>query len=81
MSDEVTKLKRSTRFLKDENSIKRQLELARCHGLFNIKDQGKYRKRSWADCGNPQCVMCMNPRKAFGEETIQERRMKQDIEE
>jgi len=29
------------------------------------------------NCGNPKCVLCMNPRKSFGEKTIQEQRLEQ----
>jgi hypothetical protein len=29
------------------------------------------------DCGNPNCVMCANPRKVWKEKTIQEKRFEQ----
>jgi hypothetical protein len=42
------------------------------------KDYGRsnhrFHKRKALNCGDPKCVMCMNPRKAFGEKTMQERR-------
>jgi hypothetical protein len=33
------------------------------------------------NCGNPNCVMCANPRKVFKEKTIQEKRLEQNIDE
>jgi hypothetical protein len=32
------------------------------------------------NCGNPNCVMCGNPRKVFKEPTQQEKRLFQDVD-
>jgi hypothetical protein len=32
-------------------------------------------------CGNPNCVMCANPRKTFGELTFQEQKLYQHDKE
>jgi hypothetical protein len=34
----------------------------------------RFHKKNALNCGDPNYVMCMNPRKAFGEKTMQERR-------
>jgi hypothetical protein len=31
------------------------------------------------NCGNPNCVMCGNPRKVWGEKTMQEKRFDETI--
>ena len=38
-------------------------------------------KKEDSNCGNPNCVMCGNPRKTFKEKTIQEKRLEQNIDE
>ena len=42
-----------------------------------VKEPHKLHKVHAVNCGNPNCVMCMNPRKAFGEKTMQERKFEQ----
>lgn len=73
MSDDTTKLKRSKRFLKDEAKAKRQFRIAKEYGLIDKnKSPHYYEKKHAMNCGNPNCVMCANPRKTFGYKTIQE---------
>lgn len=42
------------------------------------KDKGnskhRFHKKHALNCGDSTCIMCMNPRKAWGEKTIQERK-------
>jgi len=79
MSTEEDKFKHSKRLLKDENAVKKQVKIAKEHGV-PIKDSHKFAKQHALNCGNPKCVMCANPRKTFNELTLQERRMFQDID-
>lgn len=76
MSTEEDKFKHSKRLLKDENAVKKQVRIARTYGA-DIKVPHKFAKRHALSCGNPDCVMCMNPRKSFGEPTMQERKFNQ----
>jgi hypothetical protein len=66
LSTEEDKFKHSKRLLKDENAVKKQVKIAKEHGV-PIKDSHKFAKRHVMNCGNPKCVMCANPRKIFKE--------------
>jgi 7-cyano-7-deazaguanine synthase in queuosine biosynthesis len=79
MSKEEDKFKHSKRLLKDENAVKKQVKIAKEHGV-PIKDAHKFAKKHAMNCGNPKCILCANPRKTFNELTLQERRMFQDID-
>lgn len=82
MSNEQTKIKVSKRRLKDDNAVRKQVKIAKAHGLKQddlIKlEPHRYAKHHAMDCGNPGCILCSNPRhnKLFKKErlTIQERR-------
>lgn len=56
--------------------IDKQVKIAKSHG-FPVDTPHRFAKHHATDCGTPQCVMCGNPRRIFGEETIQEKRFKQ----
>jgi len=73
MSDETTKEKRSKRLQKDEVKAKKQYNIAKQYGFIK-KDVTPhfYAKKHSMNCGNSNCVMCGNPRKFFGDKTIQE---------
>lgn len=71
MSNEEDKYKHSKRLLKDENAVKRQTKIAESYGV-EVKDPHKFTKHHAINCGNPKCVLCMNPRKSYHEKTIQE---------
>ena len=73
MSKEEDKFKHSKRLLKDENAIKKQTKIAKSHGLPIDKAHG-FAKHHAMDCGQPNCIMCGNPRKVWGEKTIQEKK-------
>jgi hypothetical protein len=80
MSNEDEKLKHSKRILKTDNAVKKQVSIAKTFGL-PIDEPHKFAKRHAMNCGNPNCVMCANPRKTFNEKTIQEKRLEQNIDE
>ena len=56
--------------------MEKQVKIAKEFGM-PVKEPHKLHKVHAMNCGNPNCVMCMNPRKAFGEKTIQEQRFEQ----
>ena len=79
MSKEEDKFKHSKRLLKDENAVKKQSKIAKAYGV-PVSEPHKFAKRHAMNCGNPNCVMCGNPRKTFNELTTQEQRLFQDVE-
>ena len=84
MSREEDKIKHSKRLLKDDNAIKKQVKIAKQHGLTPqdraVKQPHRMAKHHAMDCGQPGCMLCGNPRKLFKEPTAQEKRMFQDID-
>ena len=67
--------KRAKRFQQKNRHIDKQ------NDIWNQKDYRskmeqphRFHKKKALDCGQPQCVCCGNPRRIFGEKTIQERR-------
>ena len=71
MSKDADKIKHSKRLLKDENAIKKQVKIAKAHGV-PVENAHGFAKHHVMDCGQPGCVLCGNRRKVFGEKTIQE---------
>lgn len=84
MSSEQNKIKNSRRRQQDENTIKKQLEIAKSHRTFNpanVKQPHRLVKHHAMDCGNPGCYLCGNPRKTHKDKlTAQEKRMFQDVD-
>lgn len=85
MSKDEDKIKHSRRLLKDDNAIKKQLKIAKQHGLTThdqaVKEPHRLVKHHAMDCGNPDCYLCGNPRKTHKDRlTTQEKRMYQDID-
>lgn len=84
MSTEEDKFNHSRRLLKDENAIKKQVKIAKAHGLTDkdkaVKEPHRMSKHHAMDCGNPGCMLCGNPRKTWKELTAQEKRMFQETE-
>ena len=78
MSNQSQREKHSERIHQKETKLDKKVKLAK---EFNhehaLKNPHKYHKTSLFNCGNPKCVMCMNPRKAFDEKTMQERKFEQ----
>lgn len=85
MSNEVVKARASRRIHQTEKHIARQLRIAKQKGYdFNdevMRQPHRLAKHHVMDCGNPGCSMCSNPRKLFGDRTIQERRFYQEYKE
>lgn len=79
MSDEKTREKHSRRLQQDGAAIKRQVRIAKVHLTPETYTQEPHRfnKHHALNCGNPRCVMCANPRRTFGDKTIQEKRFDQ----
>jgi hypothetical protein len=72
MSHEEEKLKHSKRIFETDNAVKKQVDIAKQYGM-PVKDPHRLAKKHALNCGNPNCVMCANPRKTFNEKTIQEK--------
>ena len=83
MSDFPVKEMRSKRLHKEVTHIKKQLKIAKAHGLTNgltdklATEPHRLAKHHAIDCGVPNCPMCSSPRKLYNEETIQEKSFKQ----
>lgn len=83
MSDFPVKEMRSKRIHKENSHIKKQLQIAKTHGMTNgindklAKEPHRFAKHHAMDCGNPECPMCSSPRKLYKEETKQEKSFKQ----
>jgi hypothetical protein len=82
MSKEEDRLKHSKRLHRVWTAIKRQLKIAKSHGMTNkvIEEPHRLAKHHAMDCGVPNCPMCSNPRhnKATKDHlTIQEKRNNQ----
>ena len=85
MSTDEDKIKNATRRFNDENAVKKQVKIAKAHGLTDkdkaIKEPHRLNKHPVMDCGNPQCPLCGNPRRSHKDTlTAQEKRLYQDVE-
>jgi len=85
MANELAKFLNSQRRHRDELAVKKQVKIAKAHGLSNkdkvIKEPHRLAKHHVMDCGNPQCPLCGNPRRTHKDKlTAQEKRLFQDIE-
>ena len=85
MSKDEDKIKNATRRFNDENAVKKQVKIAKAHGLTDkdkaIKEPHRLNKHHVMDCGNPQCPLCGNPRRSHKDTlTAQEKRLYQDVE-
>jgi hypothetical protein len=80
MSTEQDKIKHSKRLLKDDNTINKQLKIAKSVGHEKyIKEPHRLAKHHALDCGNPRCLVC-HREKVFGHKTIHEQRFDQELE-
>ena len=73
MSKDQDKIKHSKRLLKDDNAIKKQIKIAKSHGM-PVENAHGFAKHHVMDCGQPGCIMCGNRRKVWGEKTVQEQK-------
>jgi hypothetical protein len=80
MSNEESKVKHSKRIHKTETAVKKQVDIAKQYGM-PVKEPHRLAKKHALNCGDPNCVMCGNPRKFFKEKTIQEKRLEQSIDD
>ena len=85
MANELAKFLNSQRRHRDETAVKKQIKIAKAHGLTNkdkaIKEPHRLVKHHAMDCGNPDCYLCGNPRKTHKDKlTAQEKRLFQDVE-
>jgi hypothetical protein len=82
MSKEEDKIKHSKRLHRDESTIKKQVKIAKTHGV-SVENAHGFVKQHAMDCGVPNCPMCSSPRhnKATKDKlTAQEKRLFQDID-
>ena len=78
MSTEDDKVKHSERIQQKTKKVTRKVKIAKAFGFTDVaKNPHKYAKKSMFGCGNKNCIMCMNPRKAWGEKTMQEQKFEQ----
>ena len=78
MSNEVFKFLNSRRILNTKNAMMRHKKIASVHGIqVNEESPHFFHKKHALTCGNSNCVMCSNPRKIWGEKTIQEKSFEQ----
>ena len=86
MANELAKYLNSRRRHKDEVAIRKQLKIAKQHGIAGYKSRDEKQPHRLAkhhamDCGNPKCYLCGNPRKTHKDKlTQQEKRQLQDLE-
>ena len=80
MSTEQDKFKHSKRMQRDENAVKKQTKIAKQYGS-SVEEPHRFVKHHAMNCGDPNCVMCANPRKIFKEPTQQEKRLFQDLDQ
>jgi hypothetical protein len=85
MSNELAKYLNSRRRFKDELAVKKQVKIAKAHGLSEkdkaIKEPHRMSKHHAMDCGNPGCYLCGNPRHIHKDGlTTQEKKLFQDVE-
>jgi hypothetical protein len=78
MSTQEDKDKHSRRLYDDTVHIERRKKLIKAKSVYfddHVIEKQPHRlsKYSCMNCGNSNCVMCGNPRKFFGEKTIQEK--------
>jgi hypothetical protein len=85
MANELAKFLNSQRRHRDELAVKKQVKIAKAHGLTTkdkvVKEPHRLAKHHAMDCGNPQCPVCGNPRRSHKDKlTAQEKRLFQDVE-
>lgn len=80
MSSQIAKTHRTQRRQRSLRQQQRQQRIARLHNL-PLKPAHYYNKHHALDCGNPQCVVCGNPRRTHKHTlTLQEQRLFQDTQ-
>ena len=78
MSNDQDKIKHSKRIHQKDSTVKNKMRIAKAYGWKHVlANPHKYLKCSLVSCGNSNCIFCMNPRRAFNEKTMQEKRNEQ----
>ena len=85
MANELAKFLNSQRRYRDETAVKKQVKIAKAHGLTHkdkaVKEPHRLAKHHVMDCGNKECYICGNPRRSHKDKlTAQEKRLFQDTE-
>lgn len=70
----MDKSKRQKRIGQKQRHVERQTGLHLAIFKDLIEQPHRYAKRSFCTCGNSNCFQCGNPRKFFGDVTIQEQK-------
>ena len=80
MSDENTKVKRSSRRHDTWTNILKQKKITKFYGIEHTKPEiHRYAKKKALNCGDPKCIMCMNPRKSYKQKTLKEIAFEEEI--
>ena len=76
MFDPIEHRRRTKRIQQKDRHIKRQCNILKQNtpDHWQLNEPHRFAKKHSLNCGNPNCIFCMNPRKGFKEKTIQERR-------
>jgi hypothetical protein len=80
MSESEQRAKHSRRISKKRSATIRQVRIAQAHGI-TVKEYHRYAKHHAMNCGRPHCMLCTNPRRTWGEKTMQEKRFEQQLQE
>lgn len=76
MSSDSFKFLHSRRMLNTQSAIKKQTSIAKANGVPVTEDH-RFAKHHATNCGKKYCIFCTNPRKLFGEKTVQEKSIEQ----
>lgn len=78
MSHEIAKEYHSKRIHQKHKYVVRQTKIAKAYGIpVKRGEEHRLQDRAVVNCGNPKCLMCMNPRRSLKAKTIQEKRFEQ----
>jgi hypothetical protein len=85
MANDLAKFLNSQRRHRDETAVKKQVKIAKAHGLTNkdkaVKEPHRLSTHHAMDCGNPECYLCGNPRRTHKDTlSAQEKRLFQDLD-
>ena len=78
MSTDQDKIKHSRRISKKRSATLKQVKIAQAHGI-TVKEYHRYAKHHAMNCGRPHCMLCTNPRRTWGEKTMQEKRFEKQL--
>jgi hypothetical protein len=73
MSRDEDKIKHSRRISKKRSAAIKQVKIAKAHGI-TPREYHRYSKHHSMNCGRPHCMLCTNPRRIWGDTTLQEKK-------